>query len=46
MVDYEPYRGDYSGTVVRNNRIAGAFANDPAGVGETKGVNTEHAIIK
>ncbi|KAL4256680.1 Pectin lyase fold/virulence factor, partial [Pleurotus pulmonarius] len=46
MVDYEPYRGDYSGTVVRNNRIAGAFANTPAGVGETKGVNTEHAIIK
>ena len=46
MVDYEPWNGNYTGTVVRNNVIYGGFATDPAGAGETHGENDEDAIIK
>lgn len=46
MVDYDPFSGNYSGTVVRNNTIMGGFAAGPAEAGEAKGVNSEDAIIK
>ncbi|KAI0722715.1 pectin lyase fold/virulence factor [Earliella scabrosa] len=46
MVDYEPWNGNYTGTVVRNNVIYGGFATDPAGAGETHGENDEDVIIK
>ncbi|KAI9063337.1 hypothetical protein FKP32DRAFT_1592598 [Trametes sanguinea] len=46
MVDYDPWNGNYTNTVVRNNTIRGGFATDTAEAGETKGVNAEDAIIK
>ena len=46
MVDYEPWSGNYTNTIVRNNMIYGGFANEPAAGGETKGVNDNDAIIK
>ena len=46
MVDYEPWSGNYTGTVVRNNVILGGFASDPATADETRGENDEDAIIK
>ncbi|KAF8914331.1 hypothetical protein CPB84DRAFT_1758992 [Gymnopilus junonius] len=45
LVDYEPWSGDYTGTVVYDNTIYGGFAegeNDSDG----KGTNPEDAIIK
>jgi hypothetical protein len=46
MVDYDPFDGDYSGTVVRDNQILGGFATDVEESGDTKGNNFENAIIK
>jgi hypothetical protein len=47
MVDYNPFSGDYSGTVVRNNTILGGFASDDEDeVRQTKGENDEDVIIK
>jgi len=46
MVDYDPYSGNYAGTVVRNNTILGGFASGTAKAGETKGENSAAAIIK
>ncbi|KAI0751072.1 hypothetical protein C8Q80DRAFT_1155380 [Daedaleopsis nitida] len=46
MVDYDPWNGNYTGTVVQNNVIYGGFASDPAVAGDTKGENDEDAIIK
>lgn len=46
MVDYEPWNGNYTNTIVRNNVIYGGFATDPAAAGETKGENDDDAIIK
>lgn len=46
MVDYDPFDGDYSGTVVRDNMILGGFATDVEEAGDTKGNNFENAIIK
>ncbi|OBZ70388.1 hypothetical protein A0H81_09669 [Grifola frondosa] len=46
MVDYDPWNGNYTNTIVRNNLIRGGFATDMATAGETKGVNDEDAIIK
>ncbi len=46
MVDYDPWNGNYTGTVVRDNVILGGFASDPATPGESKGENDEDAIIK
>lgn len=46
MVDYDPWSGNYTGTVVQNNIIYGGFASDPAVAGDTKGDNDEDAIIK
>jgi hypothetical protein len=47
MVDYEPWSGDYTNTVVRNNTILGGFATDTEDeVKESKGSNTDDVIIK
>ena len=41
MVDYLPWEGNYTNTVVRNNNIVGGFANEPADGNDTKGVNDD-----
>lgn len=47
MVDVQPWQGNYTNTIVRNNNIVGGFANEPAdGSNETKGVNEDDVIIK
>ncbi|KAI0375936.1 hypothetical protein BV20DRAFT_1048178 [Pilatotrama ljubarskyi] len=46
MVDYDPWNGNYTDTVVRNNIIRGGFATETAEAGETKGVNQDDAIVK
>ncbi|KAF8514858.1 hypothetical protein BU17DRAFT_68219 [Hysterangium stoloniferum] len=47
LVDYNPWKGDYDGTVVRNNSIVGGFATDsPTDAGDNRGSNNESAIIK
>jgi hypothetical protein len=46
MVDYDPYNGDYTGTVVTNNTIAGGFSNDAPQPNKTKGADSHDAIIK
>ncbi|KAG5654234.1 hypothetical protein H0H81_005921 [Sphagnurus paluster] len=46
MVDYEPFDGNFAGTVVTNNTILGGFATGPQDAGDTKGTNLEDAIIK
>jgi hypothetical protein len=46
MVDYDPFQGDYTDTVVQNNTIFGGFATDSPQPGEKLGVNTNDAIIK
>lgn len=46
MVDINPWGGDYTGTIVRNNRIFGGFASGTEPAGATKGVNIHDAIIK
>jgi len=46
MVDYDPYNGDYTGTVVTNNTIMGGFSTDTPQADETKGADSHDAIIK
>lgn len=46
LVDYNPFDGDYSNTIVRKNTILGGFANDGQNPDDTKGSNFESAIIK
>lgn len=46
MVDYDPFQGDYTDTVVQDNTILGGFATDEENPGETLGTNFENAIIK
>lgn len=47
MVDYEPWLGNYTNTVVRDNFIYGGFATDTQDAStESKGTNKEDAIIK
>jgi len=45
MVDYDPWSGDFTGTVVYNNTILGGFATGVSH-GTSKGLNTHDAIIK
>lgn len=45
LVDYEPWLGDYSGTVVHDNTIYGGFAEGKDD-SDGKGTNPEDAIIK
>ncbi|KAG6813030.1 hypothetical protein H0H92_014564 [Tricholoma furcatifolium] len=46
MVDYDPFNGDFTGTIVTNNTILGGFANSPEEPGEADGTNAADAIIK
>jgi hypothetical protein len=46
MVDYDPWSGDFTGTVVRDNLILGGFATDIMDDHNAKGNNFENAIIK
>ena len=47
MVDFGAFKGDYTGTVVRDNTIYGGFATDDEDEdGQTKGENDDDAIIK
>lgn len=46
MVDYLPFSGDYTNTIVRDNTIIGGYSTDTEEAGETKGENNETAIIK
>lgn len=45
MVDYDPWGGDYTGTIVRDNLILGGFATDEPDK-DQKGNNFKNAIIK
>ncbi|PPQ67583.1 hypothetical protein CVT25_012077 [Psilocybe cyanescens] len=45
LVDYDPWSGDFTDTVVRNNVILGGFATDKPD-NDAKGNNFENAIIK
>ncbi|KAL4247023.1 Right handed beta helix domain-containing protein [Abortiporus biennis] len=46
MVDYDPWQGDYTNTVVRDNIILGGFSTEQPNTGEQKGTNNEDVIIK
>ncbi|EEB87399.1 hypothetical protein MPER_15258, partial [Moniliophthora perniciosa FA553] len=47
LVDYSPYHGDYTGTVVRNNTILGAYAHgEQRSSDKTRGENLDHVFIK
>ncbi|KAL1734432.1 hypothetical protein EV714DRAFT_281175 [Schizophyllum commune] len=47
LVDFGAFKGDYTGTVVRDNTIYGGFATDDEDEdGQTKGENDDDAIIK
>lgn len=46
MVDYDPWNGNYTNTVVRDNVIMGGFSTDTPQPGESKGANSEDVIIK
>ncbi|KAF5387808.1 hypothetical protein D9615_000725 [Tricholomella constricta] len=46
MVDYEPFSGDFTGTIVTNNTILGGFATDSQEPSDVKGNNFQGAIIK
>ena len=47
MVDFLPWDGDYTGTVVQNNTTMGGFAADPStSASQNDGENTDNAIIK
>jgi len=46
MVDYNPWGGNYTNTIVQNNIILGGFSTDSPTSGETKGANNEDVIIK
>lgn len=47
MVDYDPFNGNYTDTIVRNNTILGGFATDIEDEDtQVKGENNEDVIIK
>ncbi|KAF9450934.1 hypothetical protein P691DRAFT_809138 [Macrolepiota fuliginosa MF-IS2] len=46
MVDYDPFQGDYTDTVVQDNTILGGFSTDAPEPSEKLGNNPSHAIIK
>ncbi|KAI0068544.1 hypothetical protein BV25DRAFT_1792614 [Artomyces pyxidatus] len=46
MVDVVPWGGNYTGTIVRNNTIAGGFATDSNSSDATKGANVDDVIVK
>ncbi|KAK7049767.1 hypothetical protein VNI00_005798 [Paramarasmius palmivorus] len=47
LVDYSPYHGNYTGTVVRNNTVLGAYADtEQRSFDLRKGENRDHVFIK
>ncbi|KAG8897636.1 hypothetical protein FRB99_008020 [Tulasnella sp. 403] len=46
MVDYDPWKGDYTGTIVENNNILGGFATTAINSTTDKGKNPEDTFIK
>lgn len=46
MVDYDPWSGDYTGTVIHNNTMLGGFATDKPEGSDTKGENADDATMK
>lgn len=47
MVDYNPWNGNYTGTIVQNNTILGGFATDtPSASNDSLGDNKDDVIIK
>ncbi|KAJ7771035.1 hypothetical protein DFH07DRAFT_804570 [Mycena maculata] len=46
MVDYLPWLGNYTNTVVHNNTILGGFATSAEEGSDTKGTDTYDAVIK
>ncbi|KXN89470.1 hypothetical protein AN958_05632 [Leucoagaricus sp. SymC.cos] len=46
MVDYDPFQGDYTNTLVQNNVLLGGFASDQSEPGEKYGNNPNSAIVK
>ncbi|KAF8592767.1 hypothetical protein K439DRAFT_1643763 [Ramaria rubella] len=47
MVDYDPWFGDYEGTVVRQNNIVGGLATSaPTSASDKDGTNNDDVIIK
>lgn len=46
MVDYDPYNGDFTGTIVTNNTIAGGFSTDTPQAGVSDGADSYGVLIK
>jgi hypothetical protein len=47
MVDYDPWSGNYDGTIVRQNNIIGGLAtSSPTSSQASEGTNNADAIIK
>ncbi|KIK53276.1 hypothetical protein GYMLUDRAFT_49452 [Collybiopsis luxurians FD-317 M1] len=46
MVDYDPWNGNYTNTVVYNNTILGGFSDEKPEAGESDGTSTDDVIIK
>ena len=47
MVDFLPWKGNYTGTVVQNNIIMGGFAeNSSISTSQVDGGNANRSIIK
>ncbi|EMD40507.1 hypothetical protein CERSUDRAFT_111104 [Gelatoporia subvermispora B] len=46
MVDYDPWKGNFTNTIVRNNLIKGGFADGIPSGNETDGANVDDVIIK
>ncbi|KAG8976975.1 hypothetical protein FRB90_008953, partial [Tulasnella sp. 427] len=46
LVDYDPWSGDFTSTVVENNQILGGFATNLTDPSKEEGKNAEDAFIK
>ncbi|KAJ3831913.1 hypothetical protein F5878DRAFT_41917 [Lentinula raphanica] len=46
MVDYDPWSGNYTNTVVHNNTILGGFSDEKEEPNETDGTSSDDVIIK
>ncbi|CAE6429404.1 hypothetical protein ACGC1H_000916 [Rhizoctonia solani] len=46
LVDYDPFAGNYTGVMVRNNTVVGGYANTQPSINSQYANNTEAAIIK
>ncbi|CAE6487319.1 unnamed protein product [Rhizoctonia solani] len=46
LVDYDPFAGNFTGVMVRNNTVVGGYANTQPSINPQYSNNTEAAIIK